>query len=180
MRIGILGGSFDPLHYGHLTLAGFAMREFKLDKVLFVPDSESAYSDKVINASLEDRVDMLAIALEGRSDYMLDTIAVENETTYTYEVVTAIKDKHKYDDLFLILGHDSGDKFKTWKNPDEIVSRCQTLVANRDFDFPDIDIRSTIVRRRIKQNKDIKHLVPSTVAFYINTRNLYGGNDVRT
>lgn len=186
-RTGILGGLFDPPHLGHLIVAQFVMEEFKLDKVLFVPAGKPPHKYGYLPFKI--RYKMTELAIMNNRRFSISNIE-ENipGKTYTIEVIKKIKGQG-YSNIYLIIGRDQWEEINTWKTPEELFKLCRIIVMPRPNSMikkvgkfskkilfsnsPLIAISSTMIRKRIKQGKDIQYLLPETVYKYIKRKKLY-------
>lgn len=197
-NIGIMGGTFDPIHIGHLLLAEHAREQFHLDKVYIMPNGTPAYkSDHVVTGS-PMRTEMAALAIAGNPGFELSLIEVEREgNTYTYETLEAMRNMNPADTYYFIIGADSLFTFSQWKKPQRIADNCILLIANRDnvsmeeikaqiarlkerfgadiriLECPTVDISSAMIRGRVSEGKSIRYYVPDAVADYISDKGLY-------
>jgi nicotinate-nucleotide adenylyltransferase len=131
-RIGLLGGTFDPVHNGHLGLAEETMALFDLQKVLFIPANQSPHKVHYPPISTEHRVAMLELALERKEAFSLELIEIEKGgVSYTIETLTWLKERYPYWELFLILGSDAFLLIDTWKSYADIFKLCHVLVGTR-------------------------------------------------
>lgn len=198
-RIGISGGTFDPIHYGHLIMAEEIRDTFNLDKVVFVPTGRPPH--KVISkiSDVEHRYNMVCSAVSTNPDFSVSRIEMEGEG-YVYTVDTITRLKNLYGNstkLFFIIGADIVWDLPKWKDPMRLFSLCEFIVAFRpgynrvEFekevdrlrkeynaqismaDTPAIDISSTDIRERIHDNRSIRYLVPESVEEYIRKNGLY-------
>ena len=203
MRIGVFGGSFDPIHFGHLLVAEQCREQAKLDKVLFVPAAQSPLKESSPTASDRQRIDMVSLAIAGHSSFEISTIEIDRgDKSYTVETLTQLKKERPDDQLFLIIGQDSLQTFDRWKEPKKICELATPLVVARpdsentesvdlnllkpftsDSMFEEltslaiaarlIDISSTDIRRRIGDGNSIRFLTTRSVEKYIETAKLY-------
>lgn len=198
-RIGVFGGSFDPIHLGHLILAESCREQVQLDKVLFVPAAQSpAKTDRPV-ATDRQRQEMLALAIAGHPNFMISTLEIDRGgTSYTVDTLSELAGQQPDDQLFLIIGQDSLDSFAAWRQPETICQLATPLVVSRSADAIDfslldeflspeklkiaesssiqnrwIDISSTDIRDRVADGKSIRYLVPRGVEKYIETNGLY-------
>jgi nicotinate-nucleotide adenylyltransferase len=198
-RIGILGGSFNPIHIGHLLLAEKAKEEFKLDSIIFVPTGNPPHKDLSGLAPKEDRYKMVKLAIKGIIDYSISRVELDKEnTTYAIDTIKDLKETIGNDNkLFYIMGLDSINEILTWKKPLELFQHCEFLVGtrpgskmrtfNRIIKFPPIQkevdkihifesnmpVSSSEIRDLIKNKMPIKGLVPADVEAYILEKRLY-------
>ena len=178
MKIGIYGGSFNPVHNSHLMLANFAKHELKLDKIFFIPSNVTPGKegtlidgrirhDMIFNALIES--DYLGFV----SDYEINKPGI----SYTIDTIKFFKEHYPEDELFLICGPDVITNFHSWKNHIELEQLINVSIANRDFHCPDVMIRSTLIRDLIKKGYPISHLVPKSVEKFIDQHKLYQGEN---
>ncbi|MFA4967967.1 MAG: nicotinate-nucleotide adenylyltransferase [Candidatus Margulisiibacteriota bacterium] len=197
-RIGVLGGTFNPIHKGHLALAAVAKEEFALDKIIFLPSGKPPHKDNdVIDKEL--RYEMVALAIKGHLDYLLSRIELDREG-YSYAVDTFGQLAKKYgkaSKLFYIMGLDSINEILSWKKPLELFKLCEFIVGTRPgtrirtfrrlVKFPPLekevdkihlvelkeDISSSDIRKRIKEGKTVEKLLPKPVLDYIREKGIY-------
>lgn len=197
-KIGILGGSFDPIHMGHLNIAKSAYREFALDEVWFTPAGHSPNKDEGKMTPAAARVDMTKLAIAPYPYFKLSRIEVDAEgTSYTYRTLTKLKERHPAVDFFFIMGADSLDYFEQWKHPEIICEKATVLAAVRDdmdiaqinakiaaiqAQFPAViypirggrtEVSSTQLREMLKAGEK-SLMLPDAVFHYIRERHLYG------
>jgi nicotinate-nucleotide adenylyltransferase len=140
MRIGILGGTFNPPHLGHLKMAECAKHEFDLDEVWFVPAGIPPHKEVLGNAVSDDRLNMVKLLIEGKSGLILkDFESHKAFRNYTYLTFQYLKSEYPDDELFYIIGEDSLRNFDTWVHPESISKNASILVAIRDSsDFEEL------------------------------------------
>ncbi|MCF6465359.1 nicotinate-nucleotide adenylyltransferase [Clostridium sp. Cult2] len=197
-KIGIMGGTFDPIHNGHLTLAEYSRTTFSLDKILFIPTGKPPHKDDIDISSNNHRYDMTLLAINSNPYYFLSSIEIHREgTTYTIDTIKYLKSKYNNTKFYFILGSDSLYQIHKWKDYKELLSSCNFIVAKRKYldnnkleerikelselyksnmnilESPLIDISSTEIRNRIKNQLSIKYLVPESVELYIEKNKLY-------
>ena len=197
-KIGILGGSFDPIHNGHLTIAESAYRDFHLDEVWLIPAGHSPNKDENKMTSAAVRAQMTALAAQDIPHFKLSTYEIDKDgTSYTYLTLSDFKEQYPDTDFYFIMGADSLDYFDAWRHPEIICQKAIILVAVRDdMDLDDInkkiehiktqfhaeiyplsckkiDISSSEIRTNLKNGKDISDMVPPAVADYITEHDLY-------
>lgn len=191
-KIGILGGTFDPIHYGHLIIAEKAREEFFLDCVIFIPTGIPPHKKKVY-ASPVDRLNMVKIAISNNPFFKISEIEIfKKEKCYTYDTIMELKKENPYSEFFLIIGEDSLYDIPNWYKADELVKEVVFLVARRNekkeifvnfpvnyriIHSPYIDISSTYVRNCIFENKTVKYLIPDEVIEYIKKKGVYDKRD---
>lgn len=189
MRMGVFGGSFDPLHLGHLILAEQCRDQARLDRVLFVPAPRPPHKQHGTAASFDDRVAMLRLALADQPTFLVDTLeGHRNGPSYTVDTLRELRQREPGDEWFLLVGSDSVRDLGTWREPEEIARLAELLVVCRSgsetvsappyfrsqvIQSPLIDIASTDLRRRVAEGRSIRYLVPAKVQAYIGDRGLY-------
>ena len=131
-KIGLLGGTFDPVHNGHLHLAEQAQRFFNLEKVVFIPAYRSPHKLALEPVSCEHRLSMLTLALEGLPRFSIDKMEInKNEVSYTIETLKELRSVHPDWNMFLILGADAFQAIDTWKQCSQLLDFCNILVGTR-------------------------------------------------
>ena len=188
---GIMGGAFDPIHYGHLMLAESACQAFDLTGVLFVPSFNPPHRENQPYASFEDRYNMTGLAIKNNEKFVLSDIEKDIEGPgYTLKLIEELDNKYPDVQWRLILGADNIAIFNSWHKPQELIRRAGIIVGGRPgydeglenmkwsdkisrFNMPLIDISSTEIRKRIAGNKSIRYMLPETVRKYINDKGLY-------
>jgi len=188
-KVGIFGGTFDPIHNGHLITAQSVREIRKLDKIIFMPSFVSPHKKNIDTAKPEQRLKMIELAIEGvdffeSSDYEISRGGI------SYTVDTLREMKKFYDEIEFIIGYDNIFEFHTWKDPDEIMKLVKVLVLKRKSSHPitfedkyvkeavfvqtrGIEISATDIRERIKKGMPIHFLVPEKVKEYIYSSDLY-------
>ena len=183
-RIGVFGGTFDPVHVGHLAIALAALESVPLDRVLFVPARRSPLKDRDPQASVADRVTMLQAAIAGEPRFALSRVELDRDgVSYTVDTLEALR---MDGELFLILGSDALAHLARWRSPDRIRELSTILVASRPgapepdpmhraraFDAPRLDISSRELRARAARGMSLRYLVPDAVWEHIRKRGLY-------
>ena len=198
-RIGIMGGTFDPIHMGHLILGEKAYEQLKLDKILFMPSGNPPHKkDSTGRASDEERVEMVRRAISGNPHFELSLIEMnERGYTYTYHTLEALKEKNPDTDYFFIIGADSLYNFETWMEPARICQACTLVVATRNhtpimelnremtrlsdkyhgiflrLDTMNIDVSSEILRDWIRKKQSVRYYMQDSVIAYIEERQIY-------
>lgn len=183
MRFGILGGSFDPIHHGHLILARAAKEELGLEGVIFIPASLSPHKTDTKPATAEDRLEMVQLAIEGEEGFAASDVEVKRPApSYTVETIRGLKKLHPRDEFVLLIGADNAAKFHTWREPEEIRRLAGIAVLDRanhavPHDWPAvrrlIDVSSTDIRARVAKGRSIRYLTPDAVCDYITANGLY-------
>ncbi|MGI6008195.1 MAG: nicotinate-nucleotide adenylyltransferase [Ruminococcus sp.] len=198
-RIGIMGGTFDPIHIGHLILGETAFEQFHLDKVLFMPAGNPPHKkNRDGRASDEERVEMVRRAIHGNDHFELSLIEMnEDGYTYTYRTLERMKQQNEKAEYYFIIGADSLYNFDTWKEPQRICRAARIVVATRDhtedesldyemqrlalkyqgdflkLDSLNIDISSQMLRSWIREKRTIKYYVPDGVVEFIREHQIY-------
>jgi len=198
-RVGIMGGTFNPIHYGHLRLAQEAQKQVLLDKILFMPSGKSYMKKNVLDT--QKRIEMTALAIKQYETFELSLIeAQKTGNTYTCETLHHLAKTNPDTQYYFIIGADSLFQIKQWKNPEQIFQFAILICAIRDdYDFdtirkkgedlaesgadiiylntPKWDISSTDIRAKVKRRISIYGLVPPEVAHYIEQEHLYYEED---
>lgn len=197
-KVGILGGTFDPIHTGHLILAETACEAFSLDYVLIMPNGNPPHKPGQVNASMEQRTRMAELAASDNDHFRVsDFEKTPQDYHYTYETLEFLTQEHPDTDYYFILGADSLVHFHTWKEPERICKCCRILAATRDrmetsvlkkhmerlelemgaciepLETPNIDISSNMLRERVRKGRSIRYYVPDAVEAYIREQGLY-------
>jgi len=188
MRIGIYGGTFNPVHHGHLILARQALEEFKLDRLVFVPAAESPFKIQNHSAPAGDRLAMLRLAIAGEDRFSVDPLEIERGgISYSIDTVNLFRDREPGADLFFLVGEDNADRLTEWHRFKELKKLVCFVVLSRseDFQSPEypvvqrrIEISSTEIRNRVANQESITYLVPESVKHYIEQHQLYQGDRV--
>ncbi len=198
MRLGIYGGTFDPVHYGHLLLAEQAREQCRLDKVWFVPARPPPHkaADGITPAAA--RIDMLDFALAGCPEFVVSRVEADRDgPSYMVDTLQQLTDDDPARELFLLIGADSLNDLPTWREPQRILELATVVAVNRGpFDeaslrraasglgsenadrirfveMPGVDISASDIRRRARAGRSIRFLTPRPVATYITEWGLY-------
>ena len=187
--IGIYGGTFDPIHTGHLITAQSVCEMRKLDKIIFIPSFISPHKTNRIASSPKHRINMVKLAVKGIPFFDYSNLEIKKKNiSYTIDTIRSLKSS--YDNIELIIGYDNLITFDTWKEPDEILELVKLVVLrrkvkesnqphNKYFDkavvveTPLIEIYGTEIRQRVRNSNSINFLVPQKVMAYIYKHNLY-------
>lgn len=192
MRIGVYGGTFDPIHQGHLIIAESIREDFNLDKVVFIPAAAPPHKDSPQMTKVGARLKMVELAIADNPYFEISKIEIQRGgISYTVDTVRTLRAYYPSTaELFLLIGADSLIELPTWKTPKELFNLCQVLVLPRPgFEInkaeerfrkkatlaktPLIEICSTDIRRRVKEGKSIRYLVPPAVGEFIQKEGLY-------
>jgi nicotinate-nucleotide adenylyltransferase len=199
MRIGILGGTFDPVHYGHLLLAESCRDQIPLDRVVLVPAAVSPHKLDQQPTPPTARVEMLQLAIAGHPQFEVSTVEIDRGgTSYSIDTLEALQQHATEDEWFLLMGADTLRDFPKWHRPEDICRLTRIVVVHRP-DAPAIDltilepfltgtasqqhpvivsmpligISSSAIRRRVRQGQSIRYLLPRAVEKYIEEHELY-------
>ena len=203
MRTALYGGSFDPIHHGHLILAREAMEQLALDRVVFIPAAQSPHKLARIPAPPQVRLAMVRAAIAGEPRFECDPSEAEREgPSFSVDTVEAWRAKFPHDEFFCLIGEDNVRELPTWRRYDELRAMVQFVVFGRDA-YPShgadsvfvtidpgvpaplrempviqrrVDISATEVRKRVAQGRSIRYLVPEAVREIIETHRLYQGD----
>jgi nicotinate-nucleotide adenylyltransferase len=188
MRIGIYGGTFNPVHHGHLILARQALEEFKLDRLVFVPAAESPFKIQNHSAPAGDRLAMLRLAIAGEDRFSVDPLEIERGgISYSIDTVKMFRNRDPGAELFFLVGEDNADRLTEWHRFEELKKLVYFVVLSRseEFQSPEypvvqrrIEISSTEIRNRVANQESITYLVPESVKHYIEQHQLYQGERV--
>ncbi len=196
-KVGIMGGTFDPIHIGHLILGESAYEQFGLEKVLFMPSGNPPHKRERHGASNEERIEMVKRAIAPNHHFEL-SLAEMHEEGYTYTRLTlrALRAEHPDTDYYFIMGADSILSFDSWNGPQEIADQCILVAAVRDLSSgefneaiehvrekyhadirrlgsPNLDISSHTIRSYVEEGRSIWYYVPDQVRSYILERGIY-------
>lgn len=197
-KIGLMGGTFNPIHITHLKIAEAAMKFADLDEVLFIPSGCSYLKNPAEIASSNDRLEMVKLAIEGYSKFNISKIELERSgNSYTYVTLQKLKLLYPEDTFYFIMGADNLFSIEYWLNPEIIFQNCIVLATVRDdksskeldneleklqekfhakiqvFPFEKSDISSTLIRNTLHEKKAIDKMVPQSVQHYIMEHHLY-------
>ena len=189
MKVGVFGGTFDPVHYGHLITA-VAVKEIRcLDNIIFIPSFIAPHKIDRLSSCPLHRIEMLKTAIKGIPYFDYSDFEIKKEgVSYTIDTLKFLK--NNFDDIELIIGYDNLLEFSTWKDPDDILEMIKLVVLKRRvqnepvekdkfyyaseiIETPTIEISATVIRERVRNNLPINFLVPDAVMEYIKHFNLY-------
>ncbi len=186
MHLVVFGGSFDPIHHGHLIVAGAAREELDADSVRLVPTGQQPFKVGRHRAPASDRLAMVALAVDGRTDLVADPCEVNRDgPSYTVDTLRAYVERFPGARMSLAVGLDAIALFDSWREPAEIRSLAEVValvrlgedvprgLAARVVTVPRIDISSTEVRERVRRGRSIRYWVPESVDRYIAAHALY-------
>lgn len=201
MRFGIYGGTFDPVHLGHLLLAEQCREQCSLDEVWFVPAGAPPHKTDWQITPAQQRLEMLEFAIAGHDKFRMERLELDRAgPSFTVETLQLLHDARPGNELFLLLGADSVHDFPTWREPQRILQLATIVAVNRgdhppcDFSklvqlfgkstsekfvsvqMPGLDISSRDIRQRVREGHSIRYLVPRAVEAYIAQHQLYQGD----
>ena len=197
MRIGVLGGAFNPPHTGHMVLAQEALVQLELERVLLMPMGEAPHREIADDPGKDVRVELCEAAVSGDGRMEVSRLEVDREgPSYTVDTLEALRSGRPDDELVWILGGDQAAKLRTWRDPDRVLELATIAAAERGawrrpgifveashlrnsgrlvfFDMPPVGVSSTMIRHRVARGRPVKYLVPDAVAELIEERGLYG------
>jgi nicotinate-nucleotide adenylyltransferase len=197
LRIGILGGAFNPPHIGHLVCAQEALLQLELEKVVFMPVGKAPHRELEGDPGAEARLELVELAIADDSRFEVSRLEIERSgPSYTSDTLRTLREESPDDELFLILGGDQAAALASWHEPEEVLALAQLAVVERTnwsrnaigitigrlkgaeriryIDMPIIQVSSSVVRRRVAAGLPVRYLVPDTVASYIAEHGLYG------
>ena len=202
MRIGVFGGTFDPVHYGHLILAEQCREQGRLDQVWFVPAPRPPHKADQPLTRFEQRVEMLALALAGNPTFRIDEVEKERTgPSFTVDTLDALQRQHPGDEFFLLVGSDTLADLPHWHDPVGVLRRAGLMVMLRPghpllpaaalrasvglpadvelrlevAETPLIDISSRDLRRRVVLGKSLRYFLPRAVEVYLHNKQVYRG-----
>ena len=200
-KIGIMGGTFDPVHMGHLVVANEVLNIYSLDEIIFIPAGNPPHKRGTI-ASSRDRYLMTEMATLSNGKFKVSDIEVKKEEkSYTLKTIQELKKIYPDAEFYFITGTDAVIELPSWHQPEELLKMCRFVAVSRPgismgevrekiseinnmynsnielFQAPMLQISSTDIRQRFKMGKSAKYLLPESVEQYIIKNNLYGRND---
>jgi nicotinate-nucleotide adenylyltransferase len=200
MRIGVFGGSFDPIHVGHLLLAEQCRDQARLDEVRFVPAFKQPLKQGQPHSPFERRVEMVQLAIAGHAPFRVDEIERERPgLSYTADTLAAIAEREPGAELFFLLGADCLPDLPRWHAPERIIRTATLLATARPgyelwsamqihtalqlpaevpvrlqiVEIPPIDLASRVIRQRVQAGRSVRYMVPRAVEVYFHEKELY-------
>jgi len=190
-RVAIFGGTFDPVHMGHLLMAEEAVERLRLDRLFFLPAGRPAHKRDRSITPVEHRLAMLRLAVRGNPRFAVSRLEADHDrVTYTVESLERFA-KAEGAELYFLMGQDSLDEFRTWREPDRILALARLAVVPRgEMERPSLDaavrrrvvflkpprigIASSEIRRRLGRKRSVRYWIPDPVLAYIKRHGLYG------
>ncbi|MCX7920258.1 MAG: nicotinate-nucleotide adenylyltransferase [bacterium] len=195
IRLGIFGGTFNPIHIGHLIIAQESLSQFALDKIIFIPAAIPPHKNLKGIASAEHRLQMTKLAISGNPQFVVSDLELKRrDTSYTIDTIRLLQKKYGNTAvLYFIIGMDALTEIYTWKKAEELLELCRFIVAPRTgFTFSSLDatirrkikilrlepinISASEIRKRIKNGKPIRYFLPEKVYQYLRDSSVYGKN----
>jgi nicotinate-nucleotide adenylyltransferase len=197
LRVGILGGAFNPPHIGHLVCAQEALVQLELEKVVFMPFGQPPHRELEDDPGAEARLELVGLAVGEDTRFEVSRLEVDRSgPSYTADTLRELGEKAQDDELFLILGGDQAAALPRWHEPEAVLSLATVAVVERSnwsrnaigitvgrmpgaeriryLDMPIIQVSSSAIRRRVRAGQPIRYLVPERVAAHIEANGLYG------
>ncbi|WP_316571942.1 nicotinate-nucleotide adenylyltransferase [Neobacillus sp. YIM B06451] len=186
-KVGILGGTFNPPHQGHLIIANEVCHSLGLDEIWFMPNQEPPHKRKAEGASNEDRLAMLEAAIKGNRLFKVEKAELERPgPSYTFETMAILAERHTDYDFYFIIGADMVEYLPKWHKIDELLKlvtfvgvqrpgySMETTYPIETVEVPAIDLSSSMIRERLREGKTVQYLLPESVISYIWENKLYG------
>lgn len=186
-KVGILGGTFNPPHLGHLIMANEAFHALQLDEVRFMPNAIAPHKKIDGDPTSDERRKMVEISIKPFPHFKLETIELERGgISYTYDTMVELRKKEPNNEFYFIVGGDMIDRLHTWYNIDELIHLVHFIGLKRPgtlsktkynitmIEAPQFDISSSLIRKRLKTGGTLKFLLPDGVEAYIRKEGLYG------
>lgn len=197
-KIGIMGGTFDPPHMGHLAMAECVKSVMALDEIWFIPTGKITYKNRDGLPSPQERLAMVSLAVEGIQDFSVNSMEVESrEPRYSYQTMEKLTEEYPDAEFFFIVGADSLDYMDAWREPERLLRCCVVVAVNRTgitdrrmedkkrlleerfgarivlVAMPPVDVSSTMLREALKRGEDVRKFLPEPVWDYISKNGLY-------
>ena len=200
MKLGICGGTFDPIHMGHLLIAEAAREQLGLDRVLFIPNGNPPHKRDAVIAPAAHRMEIVRLAVADNPYFVPDDREIKGHVAYAVDTLTQLKHENPGDGFVYIIGGDTLTELSTWRRFSELFRLCRFAVYPREgftredikaqakglhgqygleYDLlagPRFDLSSTDLRERIARGASLRYLLPDNVARYIEKHGLYAGN----
>ncbi|GAB6180035.1 nicotinate-nucleotide adenylyltransferase [Desulfotomaculum defluvii] len=197
----LMGGTFDPIHYGHLVVAEEVRQRFHLDKVVFIPAGKPPHKRNQTISDAQHRVNMTRLATSSNPYFEVSTIEVDRQGfSYTVDTVDQLRRSFQVDKIYFITGADAVLEILTWKDVEKLLSMTNFIAATRPgydlnnlketlkslpdpfikkilpLEVPALSISSSDIRRRVREGRSFKYLLPESVEKYIYKNNIYKNN----
>ncbi len=190
LRVGLLGGTFDPPHLGHLTIAQGVLETCKLDEIWFMPSHRPPHKNGNAITDNHQRMKMTQLAIDGNPHFKLSLIEFErNDRSYTIDTIEILKENYPHIDFYFIIGGDMIEDLPNWHRIDELSRMITFIGVNRPgyhpdkeqyhvllIDVPQIDVSSSELRRNLHDKKSGRYLLPESVRTFIAEEGLYESN----
>lgn len=194
MRIGLYGGTFDPIHLGHLILAEQCREQLRLDAVWFIPAGEPPHKPPGGRTSGRQRFEMIELAIAGHAAFrVVDVEITRSGASYTVETLSLLHQHHPAAEFWWLIGADMLRDFPTWREPERILTMARLAAVNRggmespetiaarhsfrhridDVSMPAFTLSASDVRQRVSEGKSVRYLIPRAVEIYIAQHGLY-------
>jgi nicotinate-nucleotide adenylyltransferase len=186
VRLGILGGTFDPPHVGHLLAASDAYEALHLDRLIFIPSAAHPFKGESVGATPAQRLRMLGLLVADDARFEIDPIEIDRPgLSYTVDTLTDLARRHPNAQRFFLIGEDLVDQMPTWRSPERIVELAEVIVLSRGngtdatsgafrrLHTRRVDVSSTEIRERVRAGLTVKGFVPDAIATYIRETGLY-------
>ncbi len=198
MRLGVFGGTFDPVHFAHLLMAEQCREQCELDQVWLLPAGQPPHKTESNITTGNQRAEMLELAIAGHADFRVNRMEFSREgNTYTVDTLEQLHQERPEDELFFLIGGDSLDDLPGWREPQRIAELATIIAINRGerplptpeeltthvgnqiaqrikfVTMPSLDLSSTDIRQRVKAGRSIRYFVPRAVEAYITQHGLY-------
>lgn len=184
MRVGLLGGSFNPVHNMHLFIAQKAKEQYQLDEVYLLPAYVSPHKIGQKMASVKDRCEMLSLAVAHNADLKIEYLDImREEPSYTYHTICQLQEEYPENEYFFIIGGDQIANLDQWYRIEELKQKVQFIGVSRDqvdvpeeilpLSIPQYELSSSYIRQQCHEGKSIRYLVPDAVNAYIQEKELY-------
>ncbi|MFD1317860.1 nicotinate-nucleotide adenylyltransferase [Loigolactobacillus zhaoyuanensis] len=185
-QVGIMGGTFNPPHLGHLVIAESVGSQLGLEQVLFMPDAQPPHQTTKTTIAAKHRLAMVERAIDGNPRFALERAEIDRGgISYTYDTMVTLKQQHPDTDYYFIIGADMVADLPTWHRIDDLLKLVQFVGVKRPefpvtsrypilwVDAPLLDISSSLIRQRVSQGCSVRYLVPDAVLDYIEEEGLY-------
>ena len=190
-KVGLFGGTFNPIHIGHLIMANEVYAALDLDEVRFMPNATAPHKEMATSVTSEQRLLMVELAIEGIPHFKVERFEIERGgVSYTYDTMKAMREREPDVEFYFIIGGDMIDSLHTWYRIDELLelvhfvgvkrpgSQAKTTYKVQMVEAPEINLSSTYIRNRLKQKTRVHFLMPTAVESYIRKEGLYGATNL--